>query len=147
MRTWGMANEQESCSLPVGSQVGSPFWDVAAGWAQPDYLIQMHVRSNQKNTEGLQQLPPWNRYGWFVLGMVWWVHTDECPECPTVSKLMAAVLSSFRKLLRVHHVSPTGGDGHVHWTGQPGCVRFQSPLRHRGSSRQSGLVWKFPPKR
>lgn len=33
------------------------------------------------------------QYGWFVLGMVWWVHTDECPECPSISKLMAAVMA------------------------------------------------------
>jgi len=33
------------------------------------------------------------QYAWFVLGMVWWVHTDECPECPSISKLMAAVMA------------------------------------------------------
>ncbi|CAE7449135.1 unnamed protein product [Symbiodinium natans] len=33
------------------------------------------------------------QYGWFVLGMVWWMHTDTCPDCPAVSKLMVAVMS------------------------------------------------------
>jgi len=32
------------------------------------------------------------QYGWFVLGMVWWMHTDICPDCPAISKLMAAVM-------------------------------------------------------
>lgn len=28
-----------------------------------------------------------------MLGMVWWVHTEECPDCPLISKLMAAVMA------------------------------------------------------
>jgi len=32
------------------------------------------------------------QYGWFVLGMVWWMHTESCPECPSISKLMASVM-------------------------------------------------------
>mmetsp|Transcript_96310 Transcript_96310/g.171111 ORF Transcript_96310/g.171111 Transcript_96310/m.171111 type:complete len:364 (-) Transcript_96310:81-1172(-) len=32
------------------------------------------------------------QYGWFVLGMVWWMHTESCPECPSVSRLMASVM-------------------------------------------------------
>eukprot|EP00434_Breviolum_minutum_P020546 symbB.v1.2.018118.t1/scaffold1432.1/size120878/22 len=44
------------------------------------------------------------QYAWFVLGMVWWVHTDECPECPSISKLMAAVFTS-RSWLRFHPVT------------------------------------------
>jgi len=33
------------------------------------------------------------QYGWFVLGMVWWMHTDVCPDCPAASRLMAAVMA------------------------------------------------------
>lgn len=32
------------------------------------------------------------QYGWFVLGMVWWMHTESCPDCPGISKLTASVM-------------------------------------------------------
>jgi len=32
------------------------------------------------------------QYGWFVLGMVWWMHTESCPDCPGISMLTAAVM-------------------------------------------------------
>eukprot|EP00931_Biecheleriopsis_adriatica_P006709 TRINITY_DN108072_c0_g1_i1.p1 TRINITY_DN108072_c0_g1~~TRINITY_DN108072_c0_g1_i1.p1 ORF type:complete len:337 (+),score=58.30 TRINITY_DN108072_c0_g1_i1:70-1080(+) len=32
------------------------------------------------------------QYGWFVLGIVWWMHTDSCPACPSITRLMAAVM-------------------------------------------------------
>jgi len=32
------------------------------------------------------------QYGWFVLGMVWWMHTEPCPKCPGISKLTASVM-------------------------------------------------------
>lgn len=32
------------------------------------------------------------QYAWFVLGMVWWMHTEQCPDCPGISKLTASVM-------------------------------------------------------
>lgn len=32
------------------------------------------------------------QYGWFVLGLVWWMYTDSCPNCPGIAKLMASVM-------------------------------------------------------
>merc|ERR1740129_2191841 len=32
------------------------------------------------------------QYGWFVLGMVWWMHTEPCPSCPGIGQLTAAVM-------------------------------------------------------
>jgi len=32
------------------------------------------------------------QYGWFVLGMVWWMHTESCPSCPGISKLTASIM-------------------------------------------------------
>mmetsp|Transcript_65352 Transcript_65352/g.181283 ORF Transcript_65352/g.181283 Transcript_65352/m.181283 type:complete len:320 (-) Transcript_65352:74-1033(-) len=32
------------------------------------------------------------QYGWFVLGMVWWMHTETCPTCPGISKLTASIM-------------------------------------------------------
>lgn len=31
-------------------------------------------------------------YGWFVLGVVWWMHSSDCKDCPGISVLIAAVL-------------------------------------------------------
>jgi len=32
------------------------------------------------------------QYGWFVLGMVWWMHTETCPSCPGISKLTLSIM-------------------------------------------------------
>lgn len=32
------------------------------------------------------------QYGWFVLGIVWVMHTDTCPNCPAISRLTGAVM-------------------------------------------------------
>lgn len=32
------------------------------------------------------------QYGWFVLGMVWWMHTEKCPSCPGISTLTASIM-------------------------------------------------------
>lgn len=32
------------------------------------------------------------QYAWFVLGMVWWMHSSECPGCPGIGKLTAGVM-------------------------------------------------------
>lgn len=32
------------------------------------------------------------QYGWFVLGMVWWMHTESCPSCPGIGKLTASIM-------------------------------------------------------
>lgn len=32
------------------------------------------------------------QYGWFVLGTVWWIHTEECPTCPGITKLVGGVM-------------------------------------------------------
>lgn len=31
-------------------------------------------------------------YGWFVLGVVWWMHNSDCEDCPGITMLLAAVL-------------------------------------------------------
>lgn len=31
-------------------------------------------------------------YGWFVLGVVWWMHSSDCEDCPGISMLIASVL-------------------------------------------------------
>jgi len=31
-------------------------------------------------------------YGWFVLGVVWWMHNSDCEDCPGITLLLAAVL-------------------------------------------------------
>merc|ERR1719198_2151483 len=31
-------------------------------------------------------------YGWFVLGVVWWMHSSDCENCPGISMLIASVL-------------------------------------------------------
>lgn len=31
-------------------------------------------------------------YGWFVLGVVWWMHSSDCEDCPGISMLTASVL-------------------------------------------------------
>lgn len=31
-------------------------------------------------------------YGWFVLGVVWWVHSSDCAQCAGINMLVAAVL-------------------------------------------------------
>lgn len=42
-------------------------------------------------------------YGWFVLGVVWWVHSSDCSHCAGIAMLVAAVLllSVARVLLTV----------------------------------------------
>lgn len=32
------------------------------------------------------------QYGWFVLGMVWYTHTESCPSCPGAARLTGAVM-------------------------------------------------------
>jgi len=32
------------------------------------------------------------QYAWFVLGIVWWMHTQNCPLCPGIGKMTAAVM-------------------------------------------------------
>lgn len=32
------------------------------------------------------------QYGWFVLGVVWWMHSTTCPGCPGIGKLIASVM-------------------------------------------------------
>lgn len=32
------------------------------------------------------------QYGWFVLGIVWVMHTDTCPNCPAISRLTGAIM-------------------------------------------------------
>lgn len=56
------------------------------------------------------------QYGWFVLGMVWWMHTETCPGCPGISRLTAAVmaLSAARAaaalaIFRLLFAAPEGG--------------------------------------
>lgn len=31
-------------------------------------------------------------YGWFVLGVVWWMHSSDCEDCPGISMLISSVL-------------------------------------------------------
>jgi len=31
-------------------------------------------------------------YGWFVLGVVWWMHSSGCEDCPGISLLISSVL-------------------------------------------------------
>jgi len=33
------------------------------------------------------------QYGWFVLGLVWWMHSESCPSCPGIGKLTAAIMA------------------------------------------------------
>jgi len=57
------------------------------------------------------------QYGWFVLGMVWLMHTESCPTCPGIRSLTASVmlLSAARAIvaLIVFHMlfSPPAGHG------------------------------------
>mmetsp|Transcript_49729 Transcript_49729/g.115358 ORF Transcript_49729/g.115358 Transcript_49729/m.115358 type:complete len:283 (-) Transcript_49729:27-875(-) len=32
------------------------------------------------------------QYAWFVLGLVWWMHTETCPACPGITKLTASIM-------------------------------------------------------
>jgi hypothetical protein len=32
------------------------------------------------------------QYAWFVLGMVWWMHSTACPDCPGIGQLTAGVM-------------------------------------------------------
>jgi hypothetical protein len=32
-------------------------------------------------------------YGWFILGIVWWVHSSDCEECPGIHRLTMAVMA------------------------------------------------------
>eukprot|EP00933_Yihiella_yeosuensis_P060612 TRINITY_DN63360_c0_g1_i1.p1 TRINITY_DN63360_c0_g1~~TRINITY_DN63360_c0_g1_i1.p1 ORF type:complete len:490 (-),score=87.63 TRINITY_DN63360_c0_g1_i1:408-1877(-) len=62
--------------------------------------VEASGQSMEAFVQSLTASPAWRlskkvaliQYGWFVLGMVWWMHTDTCPTCPAITKLVAAVM-------------------------------------------------------
>mmetsp|Transcript_119430 Transcript_119430/g.211123 ORF Transcript_119430/g.211123 Transcript_119430/m.211123 type:complete len:298 (-) Transcript_119430:57-950(-) len=52
-------------------------------------------------------------YGWFVLGVVWWMNSNSCPSCPSISTLLTSVLflSAARSIIAIivfHVLFPAG---------------------------------------
>lgn len=60
-----------------------------SGTGLEDWVVQLTSSKAWRLSKNLAIF----QYGWFVLGMVWWMHTDSCPDCPAVSTLTAAVMS------------------------------------------------------
>jgi len=88
------------------------WWLLAQGLLQLNQLpvrlvLYLSVRSAELNGSSVEACitsltasPAWRtskrvalvQYGWFVLGMVWWMHTESCPGCPGISKLTASIM-------------------------------------------------------
>jgi len=88
------------------------WWLLVQGLLQLNQLpvrlvLYLSVRSAELNGSSVEACitsltasPAWRtskrvalvQYGWFVLGMVWWMHTESCPACPGISKLTASIM-------------------------------------------------------
>lgn len=70
----------------------------------PVRVVLLYSMKTSRNVEAcitsLTASPAWRssktvalmQYGWFVLGMVWWMHTESCPFCPGIGKLTLAIM-------------------------------------------------------